>query len=228
MSKSTAPNFRESGHPIVRTISRSASTASLAILLAGCATFSPDGGMTPVALYAGDVLQKEVAVIRSPEDAERARETVGRIKRRILTADAAVQIALLNNRGLQAAFNELAIAEAEMVGDSLPPNPTFSISRIAGNGAVEIERQIAMDILALATLPVRSEIAAQRFRRAQLRAMEETLRLAAETRRAYYRAVAGTELSALLAQAEDTAKTTAQLAAKLGETGSLNKLDQAR
>ena len=201
---------------------------AFAILLSGCATFSQDGGMTPVALFAGDVLHKEVAVIRNPDDAERAREAVQRIRRKVLTADAAVQIALLNNRGLQAAFNELAIAEAEMVGDSLPPNPTFSISRIAGSGGFEIERQIAMDILALATLPVRSEIAAQRFMRAQLRAMEETLRLAAETRRAYYRAVAGAELSALLAQAEDTAKTTAQLAMKLGETGSLNKLDQAR
>ena len=217
-------------HPTGRVpgVLRSAAGVAFAIFLSGCATFSQDGGMTPVALFAGDVLHKEVAVIRSPDDAERAREAVQRIKRKVLTADAAVQIALLNNRGLQAAFNELAIAEAEMVGDSLPPNPTFSISRIAGSGAVEIERQIAMDILALATLPVRSEIAAQRFMRAQLRAMEETLRLAAETRRAYYRAVAGGELSALLAQAEDTAKTTAQLAIKLGETGSLNKLDQAR
>ena len=209
-------------------LARIGSGISLVVFLSGCATFSPDGGMTPVALYAGDVLHKEVAVIRNPDDAERAREAVQKIRRRVLTADAAVQIALLNNRGLQAAFNELASAEAEMVGDSLPPNPTFSISRIAGNGAVEIERQVAMDILALATLPIRSEIAAKRFRRAQLRAMEETLRLAAETRRAYYRAVAGRELSALLAQADDTAKTTAALAIKLGETGSLNKLDQAR
>jgi outer membrane protein TolC len=201
---------------------------SLFAFLNGCATFSPDGGMTPVALYAGDVLQKEVAVVRNAEDANRALETVRKLRRRALTADAAVQIALLNNRGLQAAFNELAAAEAEMVGDSLPPNPTFSISRVAGSGSVEIERQAAMDILALATLPVRSEVAAKRFRRAQLRAMEETLRLAAATRRAYYRAVAAAELSALLTQAQSTAKTTAELATKLGETGSLNKLDQAR
>jgi outer membrane protein TolC len=207
---------------------RIAAAFSLFAFLAGCASFSPDGGMTPVALYAGDILQKDVAVIRTPEDAEHFLETVRNLRRKVLTADAAVQIALLNNRGLQAAFNELASSEAEMVGDSLPPNPTFSISRIMGSGSVEIERQVAIDILALATLPIRSEVAAKRFRRAQLRAMEETLRLAAETRRAYYRAVAGAELSALLTRAQDTAKTTAQLATKLGETGSLNKLDQAR
>ena len=210
-------------------LSRLASGMSLLVFLSGCATFSPDGGMMPVALFAEDALQKEVAVIKTPEDAERLREAVQRLRRRVLTAENAVQIALLNNRGLQAAFNELAVAEAQMVGDSLPPNPTFSISRIAGSGgSSEIERQVAMDILALATLPIRSEIAAKRFRQAQLRAMEETLRTAAETRRAYYRAVAARELSTLLSQAESTAKTTAELAMKLGETGSLNKLDQAR
>lgn len=84
------------------------------------------------------------------------------------------------------------------------------------------------DILALATQPFRSEIARQRFQRAQLRAAEETLRLAAEVRRAYYRAVAANELVGLLTDAKATAESTAQLALKLGETGALNKLDQAR
>lgn len=197
-------------------------------LLSGCATFSTDGGIGPVALFADTTLQKDIVVIKNAEDASKAKEIVQRLRRRVLTADSAVQIALLNNRALQAAFNELAIAEAAMVGESLPPNPTFSISRIAGGGSVEIERQIAVDILSLATLPVRSEIAAKRFRQAQLRAMEETLRTAVEVRRAYYRAVASRELTTLLTQAESTAKTTARLASKLGETGSLNKLDQAR
>ncbi|MFX4806033.1 hypothetical protein ABTB42_20815, partial [Acinetobacter baumannii] len=72
---------------------------------------------------------------------------------------------------------------------SLPPNPTFSISRISGNGGYELERQVVGDILALATLPFRSDIARRRFREAQLRAALETLRLAADVRRAYYQAV---------------------------------------
>jgi outer membrane protein TolC len=145
-----------------------------------------------------------------------------------LSVDAAVQIALLNNRGLQAAYNELALAETDFIQEGLPPNPTFSISRIAGDGAIEIERQVVGDILALATLPFRTEIARERFRKAQLRAAEETLRLAAEVRRAYYRAVAANELTGLLSDAQSTAESTARLALKLGETGSLNKLDQAR
>jgi outer membrane protein TolC len=184
--------------------------------------------MGVVAGVASETINKDVMAIRTPDDAQRADATVKALLRRPLTVDSAVQIALLSNRGLQAAYNELALAETDLVGDSLPPNPTFSISRISGNGALEIERQVVGDILALATLPFRSEIARQRFQKAQLRAAEETLRLAADVRRAYYRAVAANELVGLLTDAKSTAEATAQLAQKLGETGSLNKLDQAR
>lgn len=199
-----------------------------ALLLSGCATFSPDAGMNVVAGVASETIGKDVVSIRTQDDAQRADAAVQALLRRSLTVDSAVQIALLGNRGLQAAYNELALAETDLVGDSLPPNPTFSISRISGNGAMEIERQVVGDILALATLPSRSEIARQRFQKAQLRAAEETLRLAADVRRAYYRAVAANELVALLGDAKSTAESTAQLAQKLGQTGSLNKLDQAR
>jgi outer membrane protein TolC len=199
-----------------------------AFLLSGCAAFSPDGGMAVVAGVAGETINKDVVSIRTADDAERAQNRVTALLRRSLTVDTAVQVALLNNRGLQASYNELALAEADLVQDSLPPNPTFSISRIAGDGALEIERQVVGDILALATLPFRSEIARQRFQKAQLRAAEETLRLAAEVRRAYYRAVAANELVGLLTDARSTAEATAQLAEKLGQTGALNKLDQAR
>ena len=198
------------------------------LLLAACKTFSPDGGMEPVAALSGQELNKDIVAIRNEQDALAARSAIERLLKRPLTADTAVQIALLNNRGLQAAYNELAIAEARMVGESLPPNPTISLLRIAGSGEVEIERRIIADILALATLPARAEVAAERFRQAQLRAIAETLRVATDARRAYYRAVAAREHVGFLSQAQTAAETATQLAKRLGETGALNKLDQAR
>ena len=198
------------------------------LALSACATFSPDGGMTVVANVANETIKKEVVSIRTTEDAEWAKNSVERLLRRTLSVDTAVQIALLNNRGLQAAYNELALAETDLIQESLPPNPTFSVSRISGDGAIEVERQIVGDILALATLPFRSEIARQRFQEAQLRAAEDTLRLAAQVRRAYYRAVGANELVGILRDAKTTGEATAQLASKLGQTGAMNKLDQAR
>ena len=199
-----------------------------AFALSGCAAFSPDAGMGVVAEVAQQGIGKDVVFVRNGEDAERAQAMVRSLLAKTLSADAAVQVALLNNKGLQAAYNVLALAETELVEQSLPPNPTFAISRIAGGGAVEIERQVVGDILALATLPLRSDIARERFRQAQLRAALETLRVAAEVRRAYFRGVAANDLVGLLTDAKTTAESTAQLARQLGETGSMNKLDQAR
>src|SRR4051812_33352730 len=86
-----------------------------ALLLAACKTFSPDGGMAPVATFANEELGKDVVAIRNEADAAAARTAVERLLQRPLSADAAVQIALLNNRRLQAAYNELGIAEADLV-----------------------------------------------------------------------------------------------------------------
>jgi outer membrane protein TolC len=213
-------SFLRNGQPVLVLI--------VSLFLSGCATFSPDRGMGVVADIADATIKKDVVAIRSVDDAQRADGAVKRLLHRTLNVDTAVQIALLNNRGLQAAYNELALAETDLVQESLPPNPTFSISRIAGGGAVEIERQVVGDILALATLPFRSEIARRRFHQAQLRAALETLRLASDVRRSYYRTVAANEMVGLLTDAKSTAEATAKLATKLGETGSLNKLDQAR
>jgi outer membrane protein TolC len=199
-----------------------------AMLLSGCTWFSPDAGMGVIATIAQQELKKDVAAIRSPEDADAANATVRQLLGRTLTVHTAVQIALLNNRGLQAAYDELAIADAERVGQSLPPNPTFSWRRIQVGPALESEMQLVTDIIALATLPARSEIAVERFHQTQLRAAEETLRVAHETRRAYYRAVAARELVHFLTESQSAAETATRLAARLGETGAMNKLDQAR
>lgn len=199
-----------------------------ALLLAACTTFSPDGGMNVTADITDRELHKDTIAIRSQDDADAASARVRQLLKRPLTADTAVQIALLNNRGLQATYNELGIAEAVSVRQSLPPNPSVSISRVTGSVETEIDRQIIGNILALVTLPTRSKIAADRFRQAQLIAALDTLRVAAETRRAFYRAVAARELVGLLTQADSAAATSEQLAKRLGETGAMNKLDQAR
>lgn len=91
---------------------RIAAAALATVALGGCAGFSADGGFGVVEQAAGERLGKDVRWVRS--DAERAAldARVEALLAEALTADAAVQVALLNNRGLQAAFDELGIAEA--------------------------------------------------------------------------------------------------------------------
>ena len=200
----------------------------VSVLIGGCKTLSPESAFSPVAVVAAEQLGKDVVAIRTEEDELTTRAAVARLLQRPLSAEAAVQIALLNNRGLQAAFNELGISEATRIAAYLPPNPTISIERLASGAERELELRIIGNILALLTLPTRAQIAEHRFRQAQLRAVEETLRVATDARRSYYRAVSTRETAEFLTRSKLAAETATQLARRLGETGAMNKLDQAR
>jgi outer membrane protein TolC len=197
-------------------------------LLSGCASFSSDGGMDAVSGLTASALKADVAALRSDDEIADADGRVSTLLKRPLNADAAVQIALLNNRDLQADYNELGIAEAARVRASLPPSPKFSLSRLAGGGGFELEAQIVANIVALATLPARADVARQRFQQAQLRAVEATLRTGFEARRAFAEAVASRQLVGFLTQAQASAQAAVDLSKRLGESGSATKLDRAR
>ncbi len=200
---------------------------ALPALLAGCAQFSADGGMGDVASGVRQEIGKDVVKIASDEQAARAREQVTTLLAGPLSAEQAVQVALLNNRTLQAAYNDLGISEAAYVQASLPPNPGLSLLRVAGTGVANFEVRLIEDILNLITLPRRTAIAAERFGQARYRAIGATLRLAADTRRAYVRAIASRQQVGFLEQTLATADAAARLIAGIGEAGGGDQLDQA-
>jgi outer membrane protein TolC len=200
-------------------------------LVAGCAQFSPDGGMdevaSGVAREAGPDAGRSVVKIASAEQAQRAREQVAALLAGPLSADTAVQVALLNNRELQAAYNDLGISEADYVQASLPPNPAVSFAGVSGTGVANIELRLIADILSLLTLPRRTAIAAEHFAHARHQAISTTLRLAVDTRRAHVRAVAAQQQVVFLDQARATVDQAVRLNAQLGEAGGGDQLDQA-
>lgn len=210
-------------------LSRAAGAALVGLLAAGCAQFTDDGGMAPVTDGIRREIGRDAVKLSMPEDARRARERVQALLAESLTEEAAVQIALLNNRGLQAAYNDLGISEADYIQASLPPNPAIVLNRTFGTGNfVDFGFQLVGNLLAFATLPAKTEIAKREFEEARYRAIATTLGLTINARRAYIRALAAQQRLALLEQARQTADASAQMMKQLGETGAANKLDQAR
>ena len=117
------------------------------VLLGGCASFSPDGGFATVEQAAKDRLGKDVRWARSRSRPGRASTSASpSCWPSPLTADDAVQVALLNNRGLQASFQELGIAEAELVQAGRLPNPGFSFGRMTQGDELEIERGLHFNL----------------------------------------------------------------------------------
>lgn len=202
--------------------------AAASLLLAGCASFSPDGGFGKVSQLTQERTGQGVALQRSPEDAQTAQNRVAELLQAALTADAAVEVALLNNRGLQAKFGDLGIAESELVRAGRLKNPSLSFGRMSGGGGVEIERTVLFDILGLLTMPIAKEVGQQRFEQAQYQAAYDAVSLAADVRRAYFDAVAAQELAKFYEQVKETADVSNELAKRMLQAGNFNKLGQMR
>jgi len=182
------------------------------VLLTGCASFSKDGGFGAVESVARERLGMEAKWVRSDKDADAVRQTVKVLLSAPLTPDAAVQAALLNNRGLQATYYELGIAEADLVQAGRLRNPGFVFERLSRGDIVDIERTFFFDIIGLLTMPVRTDLERRRFAIVQQRVAAELLQVATDTRRAYYRAVAAGEGARYMEQVKLAAEASAELA----------------
>jgi len=194
----------------------------------------PKAGFSDVSTPARAILNKDTVMLMSAADIEANAERVhDLVHGKTIDADTAVQVALLNNRGLQSAYARLGVSSADVWQSIMQPNPVASIGvfEIGGdglNGYGSLEGMIAFNLLAAFTQLDRTRQAELRFTQTQLQAVEETLRVAVETRSAWIEAVSAFETAGLIRQAQETADAGSELAARLGDTGYLNKAEQAR
>ena len=211
-----------------RRITRS-TTLLTALLLAGCTTFSRDGGFATVEETARERLGRDVRWVRTDEQAASVEQTVKEVLAEALDADRAVQVALINNRGLQATYAELGIAEADLVQAGRIGNPRYSILRTKrGNDVMKVEEAIALDVIGILTIPLRVRLERRRFEAVQLEVSREMLAVAQETRKAWVRAVAAEETVRYLEQVRESAEASAELARRMAEAGNFPKLTHMR
>ena len=210
------------------------------LILGACATAIPGAYTEPKAGFANVSNQTSTSIGKRTAFAQTQAENVvlkkqvhGMVHRKTISADTAVQVALLNNKGLQAAYANVGLSAADAWQQSTPENPVVSIG-ILGIGAAElglyraIEGMFATNILDAKTRKQRVALADINFRSAQLGAVNDTLTLANQTRQAWINAVSAFEAASYLKRAKATSDAGSELASKLGETGALNKAGQAR
>ncbi len=217
-------NFPTSRSPRLRLLAMLASAA----VLGGCASFTPDGGFATVEKTTKDRLGKDVQWARSDADQDSISKRVDELLSKPLTVDAAVQVALLNNRGLQADFQELGITEAEVVQAGRLPNPGFSFGRMSQGDEREIERGLHFNLARLVAMPLIGRMEARRFEQVQARVSMNVLSLAADTRKAYFTALAAEETVRYMRQVKQAADASAELARRMEQVGNFNKLQRAR
>jgi outer membrane protein TolC len=171
---------------------------------------------------------QDIRLPKAGSESEPAQAELNEMLKQPLSADSAVRIALLNNRGLRASLAELGVAEADLVQAGRMSNPGFSFGRMSGGGETEIERSVMFDLVGLLTIPIRRDIESRRFESAKLLAATEAVRLASDTRKAYFNAVAAVQAARYAEQVREAAQASAELAQRMAKVGNLSALDQAR
>ena len=200
-----------------------------AIALGGCASLSPDGGFGSVAEEVRSRSGKDAAWARTEGERSAINARVAELlRKRPLGADDAVQVAILNNRGLQASFAELGMAEADLVQAGRLPNPHFSMFRAKLGHDYKIEQALTLNVFSLVTAPLAFEVEKRRFAQAQRQVAIEVLRVASETRKAWIAAVAAEEAVRYMRQVQNAADAGAELARRMEQAGNWSKLARAR
>lgn len=199
-------------------------------VISGCATVPKDAGFREVSQTVEQRTGLHVHWNQgTPEDAAVA-EKLQALLQEELTADAAIQIALLNNASLQATFEELGIAQAELVQAGLLKNPVFAghvrfpdRSRESTN----TEFSVSQDFLDLLLRPLRKKLAAAQLEQAKLRVGDAVLNLAAEVHSAYYTLQGAEHTRAMLKTIVEAARAAAEMAERQHSAGNINDLKLA-
>ena len=200
----------------------------LPLTLLGCANFSADGGLNRVSELSRERIGYSVPNVLNTTNSSAAQARISTLLSAPLSSDSVVEIAVLNNPRLRVALADLGIAEADLVQASRLRNPGFAFGRLSGNGEVEIDRAIMFDLSGLLTMPLRRAIEERRFAQTQLQTSLQIVRLATDTRRAYFQAVAAQQSLVYMKQVDQAAQASSELADRMTKAGNWGKLEQAR
>ncbi|MBK8270061.1 MAG: TolC family protein [Planctomycetes bacterium] len=198
------------------------------VSLAGCAPMTKDRGFgcvrNVVAARAGlDVHWNQ----GTPAEAQVA-ERIRRVLSRSLAADDVVQVALLNNRRMQASYARLGIAQADLVEAGLLENPVFHVRPRWPDSpptATNIELGVEWDFLQALMIPARKQLAGTRYEGVRLGVTHEVLTFVGQVREAYYTLVAAEQLANVMRVVAEAAEASYELAERMSEAGNVPELD---
>lgn len=145
-----------------------------------------------------------------------------------LVIDSAIQIALLNNPEIQAVFEEIGIAQADLVQAGLFQNPFFDgYIRFPDHHSLQLNTafSVSQNFLDIFLIPLRKKIAVVGLEQAYLRVVNAVLDLSFDVQEAFYNLQAEQTRQNLLASIVSLAETATQLALAQRQEGNINDLD---
>ena len=201
------------------------------VFLSGCTTVSLNAGFPEVGALVEERSGLQVFWHNGTDLDKEATEKLGLLLKNRLTVDDAAQIALLNNRELQAIYSDLGVAQADLVQAGLLSNPIFDASikwPIPDGGRPDLELAAVMNFLDILYLPLRRRVATARFEAAKTRVGGLVLDFAVRVRTAFYVHQANEQMLDLRRTIVQGLTGSFDVARRLHEAGNISDLDFAR
>jgi outer membrane protein, heavy metal efflux system len=210
---------------IFRAISCAGLAAAAGGILAGCVAVRPQ----PDYQRAVGMVAERTGVenVYAPETDAEVDTQVAAILTDGLTAEEAVQVALLNNRGFQALFQSIGASRADVVQSGLLSNPTLALSvRFPeGGGRSDLTLGLAQELVDLWQIPVRKRVAEAELEQTVLAVLQRAIELTAEVRSDCYRLLALERADALARENLALAERTLKIAQDRFNNGEVSQLD---
>jgi cobalt-zinc-cadmium efflux system outer membrane protein len=150
--------------------------------------------------------------------------------RGVVPVDTAIRVALLRNKRLQATFENLGIAQADVVQAGLLANPVISGGRFfaAGGGTGIVQFGLALPFIDYLQRPARRGAARQAYASEQSRVAAAVIALVADVRVAYAEAQAAEQMQELRATVLQATEASAIAAGALHDAGNISDFDLAQ
>lgn len=200
------------------------------VVAAGCAAMPGEAGFAEVQNTVARRTGERIQWNRGADEDADVQASVRRMLQQELKAGEAVRIALLNNRELQATFEDLNLAQASLVQAGLLSNPVFDVALgfpLEG-GQIDLSFGIVQEFLSILYRPLRKQIAAAQFEAVKLRVAGTVIDLAAQARAGFYQVQAGQQRLEFLRQVMWATRASAEAARALYEAGNIPDLELAR
>lgn len=200
--------------------------ASLLFLgLTGCASLPADWGRADVSRLAAE---RGRAMPQVPD----AKAFTDQALRAPLTADTAVQLALLNNPDVRRETARLGFAAAEVYDAGRLANPTFSLTHLSGDSSAganvpQLTLGLAFNFANLLFLPANRRFAEAEFEAAKLEVASAAMDLAVAVESAWFEAVGADQLAQMREAAAKAQRASADLAQRYFDAGNISARELA-
>jgi cobalt-zinc-cadmium efflux system outer membrane protein len=200
------------------------------LLAAGCAQVPKEAGFDEVRGLVEQRVDYRLQWNQETEADREVEEAVADLLKSKLTPETAVQIALLNNPNLQAAYEELGITQADLVEAGLLENPVLFGQVRYPNKSGEYnnyEFGITQNFLNILMQPARKKLSAIRFEQVKLQVADEVIQMVAQVQKSYYTVLGARQIRDLRKEIALAAGNSFELSQRLHSAGNISDLELA-